>query len=446
MSHTPHPDQTHARRWPALFWSSWLASALICGALLFTPGYESDIVHYKYWTRQLAVNGIETAYSGKNIRDYVIYPPVFVYVYALVGRSYAQWVDPRFDVERMKVSVALTAGIKGAAVAAHLALGGALFFLIRRLHSDKWATIASSAYLLNPAVIFDSAYWGAPDGLHSLGLVSAYGLSELRTWLPAWVSLALAAASKPQAWILMPLFGWRQLVKRGPIRTLQGIAIIGLVWAALILPFVLDHRLPELLTLPAAIANYMPFVSVNAHNLWWLVADGQLLLDGEPWIGPFSYRQVSTGLVLMLTIAILWQARSARTGRLLTLAAYQAFGWYCLATHLHENHAFMIIPLLALALPFDRWLWTPLIGVTVTLLANMALYDPALSASLSTQLVYRLSALNSVGNLALLALWTWRLFGMPSRSTEDKDVPARRVGSREWIRRKIEPAGVSIES
>ena len=72
-----------------------LVSAAICGALLFTRGYESDILHYKYWARFLSSNGIETAYAGSNSRDYVIYPPVFVYVYDFVGLTYRHWVDPR---------------------------------------------------------------------------------------------------------------------------------------------------------------------------------------------------------------------------------------------------------------------------------------------------------------------------------------------------------------
>jgi len=376
MSRASHVDQSHPHGWLTLFWSTWLVSALICGALAFTPGYESDILHYKQWARKLTLNGVETAYAGKSTRDYVMYPPVFVYVYAAVGHGYAQWIDTTFDVGRMKASAALTAGIKGVAVVAHLALGAAVFALLRRLHSEKWAAIASASYLLNPAVIFGSAVWGAPDGFHSLGIVAACGLGELNAWMPAWVAVALAAACKPQAWILMPLFGFRQLNLGGARRILSGGLVAGSTIGFLILPYIFSQRIGELLTLPSAIAQYMPYASVNAHNIWWLAADGRLLLDRDPWIGAITYEHASIALVLAFTLCVLHLARGVGRDRLFMLAAYQAFGWFCLTTQLHENHSFFVLPLLALALPFDRWAWKPLLAVSMTLLANMLLHDP----------------------------------------------------------------------
>ena len=401
------------RPWIAVFWSAWITSAVICGALLSTPGYEADIRHYKDWARKLTLDGVETAYSGENTRDYVMYPPVFVYVYAAVGWGYAHLVDPRFDAERMKASSQLTVGIKGVAVAAHLALGAALFFLLRRLHSARWAAIASTTYLLNPATIFASAVWGAPDGFHSLGVVAGLGLAELGLWLPAWLSMALAIACKPQAWILMPLFMFRQLHWGGIRRIVVGGLVAGTALVILILPYILKNRLGDVIALPSVIAQYMPYASVNAHNLWWLVTDGRHVLDRDPWIGPISYEMVSMALVLALTVWVLMSARGAGTGRLLMLAAYQAFGWYCITTQLHENHSFFVLPLLALALPFDRWAWVPLGSITVTLLVNMVLHDPLMTGAMPGELTDQLATLNAFGNMAILVAWTWHLLDMP---------------------------------
>ncbi len=230
----------------------------------------------------------------------------------------------------------------------------------------------------------------------------------------AWLALALAALCKPQAWILMPLFGFRQLNVGGRRRILGGGLIAGLTLGLVILPYILSQRLDELLTLPPAIAQYMPYASVNAHNFWWLVADGRLLLDRVPWIGSITYEQASMALVLAFTMCVLRQARVERRGRLFLLAAYQAFGWFCLSTQLHENHSFLVIPLLALALPFDGWVWKPLLAVSTTLLANMMLHDGSIAASLSSDLVHRFTMMNALGNMAILAGWTWQLLVMPS--------------------------------
>ena len=62
-------SKTDRRRWLTLFVSSWLLSAVICGALLFTPGYESDVQHYKQWARHLALNGVESAYAGIRVHS-----------------------------------------------------------------------------------------------------------------------------------------------------------------------------------------------------------------------------------------------------------------------------------------------------------------------------------------------------------------------------------------
>jgi Gpi18-like mannosyltransferase len=386
---------------------------------MLTPGYESDVLHYKQWARHLSLNGVESAYAGKSMRDYVIYPPVFVYVYDLVGLAYRRLEDPRFNEERMKSSRTLTAAIKGVSVAAHLALGATVFFLLSRLHSEKWAAIAATAYLLNPAAIFDTAHWGAPDGFHSLGVVAAYGLGELGLWIPSWVAIVLAAASKPQAWILMPMFGLQQLWLGGPVRTLIGSTLAVLTGVVLILPFVVSQRLAELLTLPAAIASYMPFVSANAHNLWWLIANGQPIIHREAWIGPITYQQVALALVFAFTLAVIFQLRQAGKGRIFMLAAYQTFAWYCLSTQLHENHSFMVLPLLALALPFDRWAWAPLVTVSTTLLLNMTLHDPLFTSDLPSALIHSLTIYNALANMVLLGVWTWRLFAVRA--------PVRRV-------------------
>jgi dolichyl-phosphate-mannose-protein mannosyltransferase len=362
------------------------------------------------------------------MRDYVIYPPVFVYVYDLVGLAYKQVEDPRLDTERMKSSRTLTAAIKGVSVAAHLALGAALFFLLRQLHSEKWAAIASSAYLLNPAVIFDTAHWGAPDGFHSLGVVAAYGLGELGIWAPSWVAMVLAAASKPQAWILMPMFGFHQMHLGGLRRMVAGSTIALLTGLVLILPFLVSQRLTELLTLPSAIANYMPFVSANAHNLWWLIANGQPIVHHESWIGPITYQQIALALVFTLTLAVIYQSRRADHGRIFMLAAYQAFAWYCLATQLHENHSFMVLPLLALAVPFDRWAWAPLTTVSMTLLLNMMLHDAWVASLLSPDLVHPFTLCNALANMVLFGVWTWRLFALrapASRLLRQDHEPAR---------------------
>src|SRR5262249_26964035 len=134
---------------------------------------------------------------------------------------------------------------------------------------EKLAALAASAYVLNPAALYDVAHWGQPDGAHSLFGVLAIGLLDLGQVIAPWAALAAAALAQPQAWFLIPLVviaTYRQHGTRGVIR---GAIAGGIVAGVIALPFVVSGHLLELLSLPRAVSSVMPVVSADAHNLWW---------------------------------------------------------------------------------------------------------------------------------------------------------------------------------
>lgn len=398
-----------------IFAAAWLLSAAICLRLITVPGYPGDTDHYKYWTRLVTTEGIQAAYSGTYPETYAIYPPVTLYAYGLLGHVYRRLYDPAFDVERMLASRELTVGIKAVAVSFHLALGAALFALLARWYSGRAAAFAAAAYLLNPSVIFDVAYWGQPDAAHSLLAVLAFGLPRAGRWAGGWVAAALAALTKPQAWAVLPLFAFGQLRRGGPLRVLIGALIGGLTVVVVLLPFILTRRLHEFLTLPREMADTMPVASAYAHNLWWLVTGGAqpLIFDKELLAGPLSYRDASLALMAAFSLLVFRLAWRGSAERLTLLAAYQAFGWFVLTTRAHENHAFFVLPLLALALPVARWPRLIFAGISATLLLNMVLHDPLLAPGLETLISpdaqWRLQMADAAANLLLLLGWSLAL-------------------------------------
>jgi hypothetical protein len=120
---------------------------------------------------------------------------------------------------------------------------------------------------------------------------------------------------------------------------------------------------------------------VNAHNLWWLVGRGLPWTDAHsPALGPISWNAVSLALLGLLYLAVLALVVRCREPRSLYLAAATvAFGFFVLSTHMHENHLFYTLPLLALAAAESRALRVLLLALTVTMLANMILHDPFLT-------------------------------------------------------------------
>lgn len=389
-------------------------TAILCFGLALLPGHPSDTMKYKYWTRHITLEGISAAYSGKYPRTYSIYPPVSLYGYRLAGAWYQQWIDPKFDFERMEESQSLTTAIKFVAIGYHLALGVAIFWTLSRMTSGAKAIASSAMYLLNPAVIFDVAYWGQPDSVHAFWIVAAFGLSALGWWMPGWAATALAGLSKPQAWILLPLFAIREFWTRGIRRFTLGVIIAGGTALLVLVPFIVGDRLRELLTLPKEMANTMPFISSGGHNIWWLFTGGETIPQSQLLLGPFSYYVVAWGLVSLVGLIVICLAHRAPTPTIFLLAAYQAFGWFFLATQVHENHAFSALPFLALALPFYRAVWPILMACTVTLFLNMLLYDPLLAPFLlqvlTPSVIARAMTLNAALNLVIFVAWSgWLL-------------------------------------
>ena len=410
----PHSPGSRAR-WFGAFLVVWAMSAAVCLRLVTTPGYEGDVAHYKYWTRVVATQGIQSIYAGVYPETYAIYPPVTLYVYGVIGKVYEQGAFNPWNTERMLASAGFSTLIKGVAVGFLLLLGIVLFALLTALHGPKWGTLGSAAFLLNPAVIFDSAYWGQPDSAHSMWGVLAFGLLALGRWQGSWIAAGLGAMTKPQLWALMPLFLLVQTRDRSRPRLAAGMLLALVTVTVVVSPFAVHGRLADFLTLPSQIAGVMPVASANAHNLWWIVSGnpGGFHLDSETVLGPLTYRQVALPLVLAVAVYTLWLAWRRPTISVFLLAAYQAFGWFMFTTQAHENHPFMVLPLLVMAAPLASIARVLFAIVSVTLLANMALHDPFIidrtSELVSESIRFRLQILNSWINLATFAVWTWAL-------------------------------------
>jgi hypothetical protein len=224
----------------------------------------------------------------------------------------------------------------------------------------------------------------------------------------AGFAIALAAATKPQAWILLPLvaaYAWRLGAWSGLARAAAGGAA-GLF--LVLLPFTLNNRLSHLSRLleymsTNSTANHV--ISANAHNLWWLptLMAGRWIDDAE-LLGGVPYRWIGAALVLFVLGWCLWtglgpgrspgRSNEGATddgggrGRLpladpALLAATLGAGWFFVTPRAHEYHAFFILPFLALLWArWPRFLPLYLLG-SLGLLANLALHDPVAVGALA---------------------------------------------------------------
>jgi hypothetical protein len=368
----------------------WLGLAAIVGLsgllsllLILAPAHAAaDVTHYKYWARLVTLEGISGAYSGEYPVTAAIYPPVTMYGYWLAGLVYRAFFDPTFTMEVALGSRALTGLVKLVAVVPHLATVVAIFFIVVRPRGQGVALVAAAAYGLNPAALFDMAYWGQPDSVHALFLLLAIWCFERERPIVGWALVGLAAATKPQAWALLPLLVYVSLRRFGLRASLAGGVSAGLAAGAVCIPYLVYGTFGDLLKLPRLIADTMPVASANAHNVWWLVTSArpEFVFDDQPLVGDVTYRQVAIVLALGFLTFALWRTNVfSRDGGLMAMGAYVAFGWFMVTTRAHENHDFFVLPMLVAAAARSRFLAAVFVAISVTLFLNMTFHDFSLT-------------------------------------------------------------------
>jgi hypothetical protein len=412
------------------------------------PRATGDLTHYVAWTRLVTLEGLEHAYRGTYPETFALYGPVVMASYRVAGVAYRAAVDPAFEAGRAAESPWLRRALKLVALSWHLAAGVAVGLVLVRAGrlGWSWAAGVGALYLADPMAVLDVGHWGQPDGALALFAVLAIGCGAAGRWGLAGAALALGALAKPQAWVLFPLVGlaaWQG----GGVRAVARAALGGAAAAAIVLlPFLAAGRLEDLLALPGAVAGAMPVVSGNAHNLWWLVVAAQgsspvTIRDTAPLVGILTYREAALLLLAGFLAFVVWLVRSGRVG-LAEGAALWTVGWFGLTTQAHENHAFVALPLLALALP-----WRPRLGYAFALLSltgllNLTLQDPLLldvlglagPAPETRQVLADLRTLNAAGAVALLLGWSILAAARdPGRRDARPDVPreARRDARQE---------------
>ncbi len=356
------------------------------------PGYPPDLRAYKYWALWGSTYGVHTLYDEDSIFDY---PPLYGYLLAPIGHLETR-LEPELagrvlvpdDSGGPRDSIIFSMLVKIPPLIFDILLALLLALLVRR--GGLWARWRSWGgwapallFLLHPAILFISGYWGQPDCIETLFVMLALTLILLRRPELGWIAAALGLLMKPLAAPFFPLLALATLVTSGFRRLLTGgLAGIGTFLAGF-LPFLLAGRGAQITQRLLSDVDAMPFASVNGHNLWWLLAPWRPASD--PWLGPLTPKMIGLALFGICYLGILWwiwtRRGPARTGGLggqspwYVATAAVAVCFFTFSTHMHENHLYPALPFLMLMAGRDRrWAW--IMGlVGLSLLVNMATHD-----------------------------------------------------------------------
>lgn len=402
------------------------------------PGYIVDTQDYVVWSYKTVTYGPGTMYSaihGLWISDQ---SPGLNYILHFMGLIYRGIFAPDFLYPGVAGDPALRALTTNPAVLADpihrtllrlpqlladLLTGAFIFAAARKYVTEKFAWLAALAFWFNPAVLWNGAYWGQTDALHTLPVLISFLLIVFtpRVGLAFFV-LGIAAFTKPQAIVFAPLLllaAYKTpLGKPGNWTAIARALLCGALGAVVILlPVILTGGTDGLLAYFGDTVGHHPILSANAHNLWWLAFQGNIdVADTRALFpdAPVSFRAFSLalfGAVYLITLVKAWRAPLAE---FFELGAFVGFAFFMLPTEIHENYGYALLPLLAVAMTRDRRWIAFYLAVSVTMTLNYALHDPNLYARFGLSdpdaQWATLRWLNSAANAALLGAWSVYLF------------------------------------
>ncbi|MBN1314691.1 MAG: glycosyltransferase family 39 protein [Anaerolineales bacterium] len=285
--------------------------------LLPMRGHVFDINQFKTWALAAETHGLLAIYSTSSAN----YPPLALIPLALAGKVYRS-ISPDFDLS----ADSLTVLIKLPPIFADLLAASVIYDLVKRRFNQRTALVCAVIHALNPAIWYTSAWWGQVESFYALPMLLAVVAMEKKRPASAWAWFAVGLLFKPQAAAIAPVLAvaswihgkWRDLLK--------GAAAAASVLVAMLLPWALAGQLDELIrNVSASIGNKL-FLTMNAHNLWYLVSGGKgsfafrennPLLDTQPLLGPLTGRQVGLVLIGVWTLVVCWsllRSNPQRTG------------------------------------------------------------------------------------------------------------------------------------
>lgn len=369
-------------------------------------GHQEDLVLFTRWIRGLVTHGLGGFSEAEYFCDY---PPLMLLLFRGLGEA------TDFVVGGIATAGGLATGVKLMASLADLVTGAVLWVEGRRLLGAAGGLAAAALYLLNPAVIFDSAYWGQLDSVYTALLVIMLIGVGRRGWWIAGLAAGAAIAAKFQAIAIAPI----ALLEAYRLAGFAGLARVGLgaalACAAILTPFSIHGVAGETLqrSYVRVVGQYHD-MSRNAYNLWYVLgmaetadtlppasiariaAQGDVELDAKVGVWRhFTLRRISLA-VYALVVAVVLSLYSLRPGgvRLWGAAGLLALTFFLIPSEMHERYAFPALALLAIWAMADRvqerayWLLSGLLLLNLAAVVSPAAMAQQVAAALLALFAY----------------------------------------------------------
>lgn len=356
-------------------------------ALSLHDGHLSDTRLFHSWMRALVEDGLGRFYS---VTSSCNYPPLFLLILRGLGEVLgALGID-------LKQADLVRACLRIPACLADVVIALLLWREARRRWSARAGVLAAALYFLNPVSLYNSAYWGQVDSIHSACVLGAVVALNRRRPLRAGLTVALGLLQKFQAVVFLPLVlfdvyryrRWRGLAWTGGGVALAAIVVLGPFVRVGALADVIDHGYIT------AVGKFNR-LSVNAFNLWYLTgttsapsdsvppfiveaaAAGAQQVSDDAWLMWFTWRRIGLGLfVLMVALTLTVYSRCHSVSARALAAGVLGLVFFLFPTEMHERYAYPALAVLPLWAVGGPWKERVYVLLSVLMLLNLTVAQP----------------------------------------------------------------------
>ncbi|MBP9817928.1 hypothetical protein KBC75_04240 [Candidatus Shapirobacteria bacterium] len=251
-----------------------------------------------------------------------------------------------------------------------------LIYQIVSRYQPKLALIASSLFLFNPVVIYNSTFWGQTDSLINFFSLFGLWLAYNKKYFWGAFFFFLSFTFKMSLLIYLPLY-LILLFKQKPniISLLTNHLIVLAIFFVLTLPFSIGKNIlnwPISLYLHTVLGSQGNMLSGNAYNLWFLPYGADIVRQSTP-------TQIITGSLLFLgfliPLVIKYYFSKNTLNNLILVCFLTSFASFLFLTNMHERYLYPIFPLLPLLYSFNQHIFSIPKIITLSLLHWLNLYQ-----------------------------------------------------------------------
>lgn len=285
-----------------------------------------------YWYRNWAVdlpNGLFSVYARADLIN-LDYPPLYLIMLYPIGLIYKVVGVEVNNITQMCL-------LKFWPIVFDTLIIPALYLLIRK-KDEKKALFCAFAWALNPAAIFNSAFWGQTDSIMIFFLLLAFWYLYDKRPILACCLFAIAGMVKYQSLFFAPVFLlYLWLEERDKKIFFKGIFSAAATVAVVFLPFMISSKKPLLfLNVYFGGAGTYKYCTLNACNLYGML--------GLNWHSDLNFWGVLGIILTAISIAgisllfIKAKNRSVFAGAFLIMQCIFMF-----ATRMHERYQFAAV-------------------------------------------------------------------------------------------------------